>query len=373
VLSQAVVPNKAVADGIAARARAGAAFAAAAAPAGLSAADVNVGPQTRVQFTDLAGDAVAGAAFSAAKGSIIGPIRSDLGWHVLKIDDVRGATGKSLAQARGEIATLLAGNKRKEALTDLVTKIEDQISDGASFADAAAAAKLPVSTTPPVGAGGESRTDPAYRFPADLAPALKAGFAMAADDDPEVVTLEGDAGYVLVGLDRIIESAPAPLAQIRDRVRADWIQRKASDRARTVASAIAAKVAAGGSFEKAISEAGAPLPPAQPITARRIQLSQARAEAVAPLKMLFSLSQGKSRLVADPRGRGFFIVKVNKVTPGNALSSPALIAQTQSSFQQTASDELGQQLLAAMKTEQGVKRNDSVIASTRQRILGTDN
>ena len=35
---------------------------------------------------------------------------------------------------------------------------------------------------------------------------------MAADDDPEVVTLPNDAGYVLVAVDRIVEAAPAPLA-----------------------------------------------------------------------------------------------------------------------------------------------------------------
>ena len=39
------------------------------------------------------------------------------------------------------------------------------------------------------------------------------------------------------------------------------------------------------------------------IKARRIQLNQANPDLVAPLKMLFTLTEGKSRLVADPRGR----------------------------------------------------------------------
>ncbi len=143
VISQAVVQDKKQADAIAARARSGAAFAAAAAPAGLSAEDVGVGPQTRAQFSGLAGEAVANAAFAAANGAVVGPIRSDLGWHVIKIDDIRGATGKSLAEVRGEIAALLTANKRKETLTDLVTKVEDQIDGGASFAEAVDAAKLP--------------------------------------------------------------------------------------------------------------------------------------------------------------------------------------------------------------------------------------
>jgi hypothetical protein len=66
-------------------------------------------------------------------------------------------------------------------------------------------------------------------------------------------------------------------------------------------------------------------------------------------------------------------VKTIKITPGNALSSPALITQTQMAFQQTASDELGAELLTAMKADQGVKRNEDSIAATKQRITGPGN
>lgn len=372
VISQAVVQDKKQADAIAARARSGANFVAAAAPAGLSAEDVGVGPQTRAQFSSLAGAAVAKAAFGAAKGGIVGPIRSDLGWHVVKIDDIRGASGKSLAQAHDEIATQLTAAKRKEALTDLVTKVEDQIDNGASFADAVAAAKLTVVTTPAINSGGASRTDAAYKFPEELQPVLKAGFAMAVDDDPEIVTLPNDGGYVIVAVNNIAEAAPAPLAEIKDRVREDWIHRKASDRAQAVASQIAAKVARGVPLEKAVAEAGVALPPVQPMSARRIQISQADPNAVTALRMLFTLAQGKSRMVADPKDRGFFVIKTDKIIPGNALNAPGLIVQTQREFQNAMADELGEQMLAAMKADQSIKRNEEAIAAAKRRYSGAE-
>ena len=95
-LSQAVVPDQAAANAIAARARAGASLAAAAAPAGLSAADV-VGADRRPagQCVALAGNAVAAAAFAAPSGAVVGPIQSDLGWHVVKVDSVRSEGGKT--------------------------------------------------------------------------------------------------------------------------------------------------------------------------------------------------------------------------------------------------------------------------------------
>lgn len=369
VISQAVVQDKAAADAIAARARGGAAFAAAAAPAGLSAADVSVGPQTQAEFSNLAGEQVARAAFGAAKGAVVGPLRSDLGWHVIKIDDIQGASGRTLAQARDEIAELLTASKKRDALTELVADVEDQIAEGASFAEATTAAKLQVTTTPPINASGQARGDAGYQFPAELAPVLKAGFVMAADE-PEVVTLEGDAGYVLVGVERVIEAAPAPLAEIRDRVREDWIQRKANERAQAVASDIARKVAAGATLEKAVAEASVDLPAVRPVKAQRIQISQATEEAAAPLRMMFSLAQGKSRMVADPRGRGFFVVKTDKITPRDASTNPTLIARTQAEFQSAVSDELAMQMVTAMKLDQGVKRDEKAIAASKQRITG---
>lgn len=372
VISQAVVQDKRQADGIAARAKGGAAFAAAAAPAGLAAEDVNLGPQTRAQFAGLAADAVASAAFAAPKGAVVGPIRSDLGWHVIKIEDIRGASGRTLAQAHDEISALLTTNKRKEALTELVTRVEDQVMDGASFNEAVAAAKLTAVTTQPINSAGASRTDRAYRLPAEFQPALKAGFAMSPDDDPEIITLPEDGGYAMVAVDRVMESAPAPLAEIKGQLREDWIRRKANDRARAVAAEVAAKVGRGVSLDQAMEQASTPLPPVQPMSARRIQLSQANAEAVVPLRMLFSLAQGKSRMVADPRGRGFFIIKTDKITPGDASNNPLLIAQTQAEFQQTASNEIGQQMLEAMKADQGIKRNEEAIAASKRRITGAE-
>ena len=81
--------------------------------------------------------------FAAAPSSIVGPIQSDLGWHVVRVDDLRGEAGRSLAEARAEIVTKLGADKRKEALLDRVTKVEEAIESGSSIVDAARDAGLP--------------------------------------------------------------------------------------------------------------------------------------------------------------------------------------------------------------------------------------
>jgi len=373
VISQAVVPAKPVADAIAARARSGATFVAATAPAGLSAEDVSVGPQTRAQFGTLAGESVAAAAFAATRGAIVGPVKSDLGWHVVRIDEIRGEPGRSLASARGEIVAKLTADKRKEALLDLVTRVEESIEDGASLTEAASAARLKLLDTPLITAAGTDRANPAFRLPPAFAPGLKSGFELTPDDDPVVETLPGDGGYLLVGVGRTVAPAPAPLAGIRERVAADWISKKAGDWARAVAAEIAAKVARGVSIADAARQGGKGVSPVQPFGASRIQLTDAPPEVAAPLRILFSLSAGKSRMIADPKRRGYLIVRADSVTLGNAASQPALISQVQSSFEESVSQELAQQFVAAVRRDVGVNRNEKAIAAARQRIIGTGN
>ena len=373
VISQAVVPSKAIADAIVARARGGASFVAATAPAGFSAEDISVGPQTRQQFAALAGSKVADAAFTAAAGTVVGPIQSDLGWHVVRIDSVRGEPGRTLAQARDEIVAKLSADKRKEALLNLVAKVEEAIEDGASIADAAKANGLTLTETPLITGAGVDRANAAYRFPAAQAPALKSGFDLASDDEPVVETLPNDAGYLLVGVGRIVSAAPAPLAEIRDRVAGDWIAKQASDRARAVAAQVAAKVARGTSLAEAAKAGGSGVSPVQPFGARRIQLSQVPPALAAPMRILFSLTAGKSRMVADPRGAGYFVVRAQSITPGNAATQPGLITQVQSSFQESAAQELAEQFVAAVRSDVGIKRNEKAIAAARARLTSSGN
>jgi peptidyl-prolyl cis-trans isomerase D len=371
VISQAVVPDQNVARQIAQRARSGQPFVEAVKPAGLSGADVSVGPQTQAQFADIAGDSVAAEAFKAGAGAIVGPVQSGLGWHVIKIDSVERQPGRSLGQVRDEIATQITAQKRQNALGTIVDKVQDAIDDGANFEEAARAANLPVTRTPAITASGVARGDSSYRFPDELAPALRSGFELAPTDEPVLDQLADDKGFALVSPAQVIPAAPAPLANIREQVREDWVRQQASTRARAAANAIAAKASGNMSLADAMKQAGANLPPIQQARSRRIQLSQ-MGQVPAPLRVLFSAPEGKAQVGADPEGRFFFVVKVDKIIPGNALNQPALIGQVQAQFSEPIAQEYAQQLMAAAKQAVEVERNASAIEAAKRRIIGAE-
>ena len=370
-ISQVLVQDQATANAIAERAKGGATLAAAAAPAGSSAAVSTLNNQTREAYTSVAGAQAAQAVFSAPSGAIVGPVKTSFGWAVAKVDAVKTEGGKTLDQAKAEISAKLTTDKRKNAIEDIVDKLQDTIDGGSNFTEAVQQAKLQVTTTPLVTADGKSSDDPTFKLAPDLAPALKTGFELEPNDPPEIVTLPNDQGYALVSPAQVVPAAPAPLAKVHDQVANDWINSKATERARAVAAQIESKVEHGVPLADAMKQSGTPLPPVQPLALRRIQIATAPGPVPPAAKMLFVLGQGKSRMFPDPRGFGFFIVKVDKITPGNAMMQPALIGQMQNELQQGISDDYARQFLAAMREQLGTKRNESAIQAMKARLASS--
>jgi len=166
-----------------------------------------------------------------------------------------------------------------------------------------------------------------------------------------------------------VPAAPAPLASIHDQVADDWVNDQAMQRARAAATQITAKASGAGSLADAVKAAGVALPAVQPLAARRLQINQAQGGIAAALKTLFAGVAGSARMVANPQGGGFFVVKVDKVIPGNAILQPALIGQVRGELGQAAAQDYAQEFVADLKRNLKVKRNDSAIQTFRTRLL----
>lgn len=372
VLSRATLPDQAAVAAIAQRAKAGGTFAAAAAPAGFSASDVSVGPQTRAQLVATAGEAVAAQVFSAPSGAVIGPVQSSTGFDVIKVESIQAGAGRSLADARGEIAAQLTDEKRKNALADLVEKVENSLADGRTFEEVATENRLPVLATPALTRAGAAFDQPDFKLPADLAAVPGASFDIGADDDPIVEPLPNEAGFVLVDVAEVIPAAAAPLSRVQAQVATDFAAKRAQDQANAAATRILAAVQGGKPLATAVAEAGiAGIRPPEAVELRRGALAQFASqgqEVPPPLRILFSLAPGKAQRAAGPSG--IYLVQLARVVPGNAATNPQLIAGEVTSLQRSAGAELALQWLSAAQRELKVTRNDDAIQAARNRILG---
>ena len=370
-LSQVVLPTDAAARAFAAKVAGGTSFAAAAAQAGFGAGDIAIGDQTKQQFTSLSSAAVADAAFAAAEGATTAPVRSPLGWHVVRVDKISRTPPRPLAAVRGEIEQQLTQQKAAEALSGLITRIEDAVGEGSSFEEVARANGLRIQETPPVTAAGLQPGVAGWQPPAELKPLLKPAFDMSVDDDPTVETIVPNQRFALFAVSRIVPAAPPPLQQIATIVKADLAKRRALERARAVATALVAKINAGVPARQAFAEADVRLPAPQAVQARRIDIARPNQPVPPPLAMMFSLPKGKARLLAAPQGAGWFVVHLEQTVPGNAASAPQLVQATGAQFQRILGEEYAAQFTRAVEKGLEVERNQDAIRATKQALTQT--
>jgi peptidyl-prolyl cis-trans isomerase D len=368
-LSQVVLPE-AQARALAQKVAAGTAFATAAAQAGRSEADIALGANGREEFAAKSSPAVAAAVFGAAKGATVGPVRGPFGWHVVKVEDVVRTTARPLESVRSEIAAQIQQRKSGNALNDLATRIENAVSDGSTFDEIAAANKLAVKETAPVTATGAAPDTPGWQAPPELQPMLEGAFAIEPGEDPGVETIQDNQRYALVAVARAIPAAAPPLASIRDRVKADLVVRRASERARAVASSIVARINAGTPPAQAFASAQVKLPPVQTLTATRREIARADAQVPPPMAMMFSLPRGKARLLPAPDGRGWFVVYLDRIVPGDASKQTGLIQAVRSQFEGIIGDEYARQFTAAIRDNLKIERNEEALRKLKAELAG---
>ena len=369
-LSQVVLPDEAAARALAQKVQAGTSFVQAATQAGFSARDISLGEHSKESFAGVSAPAVANAAFAIAKGATTAPIRSELGWHVVRVDEVKMTAARPLPGVRAEIAAGIERQKAQNALSDLGGRIETAIGEGQSFDEVVRAEKLAVRETAPITATGASPGNPAWKAPPELQPLLRTAFDMAPDEDPAVETIAPNERFALVAIARAIPAAAPPLAQIRDQVKGVLIARRALDRARAVAQSIVAKINAGTPPAQAFAQAQVKLPATETITATRREIARQQRQVPPPLAMLFSLPRGKARLLPAPNGRGWFIVYLDKIVPGDAGKEPGLTEAVRSQFAQILGDEYSQQFGAAVRAKAKIKRNDAALKKLKDDMIG---
>jgi peptidyl-prolyl cis-trans isomerase D len=361
--------DEAAARRLAERVRGGTNFVEAARAEGFAAEDVSFPNLRREQAAQQTSQEVANAAFGAAQGGLVGPTRTPTGIKVVRIDSVTRTPGRPIETVRAEIIAAVEQRKLAEQLNTRLEQMEDQLAEGASYEDVARQAGLQVQTSPPMTATGAA---PNFQFPQQLAPLVTAAFEIDPDGDPQIQVVQPDQLVALVQVANVLPPAAPPLDQVRDQVRARFIQQTAMQRGRAIAEGVVNRINGGMAPAQAYAQAGISLPPAETITARRFQIARAGQQVPPPLTILFSIPEGRARMIAAPDGAGWIIVHHQRRVAGNAATDPAgsqIATTTQQELAQTAERELQAQFARAIRATIEIERNEEAIAALRSRMV----
>ncbi|WP_204114170.1 peptidyl-prolyl cis-trans isomerase [Shimia biformata] len=174
---------------------------------GLALADVDMGDVSRVDLGDAAE-----AVFAAAGNEIVGPVNSDLGPALFRINGILAAQTTTFEEARDDIREELAADKARREIDARIGPVDDLLAAGATLEELAEEEGLEI---------GKIDWHPASEDAIAGYEAFRAAAEQVAEGDfPEVATLE-DGGIFALRLDGTTEAAPIPFDEVRDQVAED--------------------------------------------------------------------------------------------------------------------------------------------------------
>ncbi|QNA84266.1 peptidylprolyl isomerase [Sphingomonas sp. So64.6b] len=367
-LVQVIVADQAAATALAAKVKAGTSIEAAARAAGLEPATL-----TGVEKAAYAGQsstALADAAFGAAQGAVVGPLRSSLGFTIVRVDGIEKIPGKTLEQAKAELVPALTKEKTTQALGKIHDAIDDAVSAKATFDELIAGQKLTAKSTPPLLSDGRNPDDATVKAAPDFLPVVAAAFAVEQGDSPQMVPIDQEGGFAVVALERIVPAAAPPLTQIRAAVARDFAIDRARRAARQVAATIVAKVNKGMPVTQAFAESGVKTPPVQKLDASRAQLAAAGRQVPPPVALMFSMTEKSAKLLELSENQGWSIVYLRQIERGNAASQPNIVAATRNDLGKVIGREYVEQFSQAVRAQVGVKKNGKAFDAVKAALTG---
>jgi peptidyl-prolyl cis-trans isomerase D len=185
------------------------------------------------------------AAFSLPKGSISDLVKTQYGFHIIKIMDKETAHTKTFDEVKDSIRAPLMLSEADKQAGDIADKLSQAIrqSNKVSLDDLAKQYHLTVGETRPV-----SATDPLLELGNSQDVKVSDSIFNLRQGDLSL-PIHTDRGYLVLSIKQILPAHQGSLDEVRDKVTADLKQEKAATDARSRADELIKRVKAGDKFD----------------------------------------------------------------------------------------------------------------------------
>ena len=312
---------------------------------------LDLGWVTRDQLLPELADAV----FSLQEGAYGEPVKSPLGWHLLRLVDVEVARRQTLDEVRQTLTAELARDRAIDGLVSLANRLEDELGGGASLEEAASSLNLKLTKIPAIDRAGRSAGGDPVR---DLPPGTQflATAFQVAEDTESILTEAGTEAYFVVRVDTIMAPALRPLDSIRAEVARAWKAERRAEKAKTTAEAILARLRDGVELAAVAAEMRLEIKTSEPFT--RSSGGAASGLPGALVRGLFEVRPGEATMAraAD----GYDVARLREVRAADPFADKDGLEALRTRITESMRSDLLVQLAGALRKRYPVSVNQQV-------------
>lgn len=303
---------------------------------------------------------LARAVFSAAQDVVSQPMKSILGWQIVRVTKITPGSERGFDEVKDELRNQVLTAKAADLMYDRANKVDNVLGSGASLDEMPNDLGL-------VGVAGTLDTEgntadgtPApIPGPPELRDAIvKAAFQTQKGDPLRLVEVQtpssGGSAYYALSVEDVTPPEVKPFDSVKEQVAADWThdaQRHAQEQA---AAKVLAAVKSGQSLADAAAVAG--------VTVRRTQLivRGGSSEGVPPqlAQALFGLKQGEPTMVET--GDGFVVAAPAEIIEADPKADPAGYSQVRDVVARSIGNDLATVFAGALRVRAQPRINQQV-------------
>ncbi len=161
------------------------------------------------------------AVFALKKGDIVGPVKSDLGWHIMKVVSITPKKETSLASVRSKIVDTIRRDKAYDQANDVIAEIEDKLGAGATLEQIAQEYNATIHKVSGLTENGTAK-NVAVANKSLIATPDFIDTAFSYNDGETSQVLETDNGYVLIKVENIKEASIKDIDKVRRDIIKMW-------------------------------------------------------------------------------------------------------------------------------------------------------
>ena len=309
-----------------------------------------------VERADLLGE-IAAPVFALKAGQHSAPLKSPLGWHIVRVNGAEEGRVRSFEEVRDQLRKDVAGREAGDAAHNLSIKLEDALAGGASLEEAANQIGMKVAKLPPVESNGlteAGKTAPG--LPPD-AVFLRTVFATPENQESTMLELANNV-FAVLHVDKVQPAAAKPLEQIKNDLIASWQDEQRRAAAEKRAQALLDKVKGGQTITAAAAADKLAVKTTPAFTRATHESEAGLPEAIKA--DVFSLQPGEA-VIGESR-EGYVVAVLKEVRPAPALADEAR-SRLGDQLAQSIAGDLLDQFAGALRQRYDVEIDRSVIDS----------